>query len=61
MATPEKTYKTANIGGTGGAGIAVPRPSNRDPRVGVKQKQPPPVRPQDPAIRSGIRTGGRKR
>ncbi|MDX2205762.1 MAG: hypothetical protein NW223_23625 [Hyphomicrobiaceae bacterium] len=53
---PEKLYKTANIGGTGGAGIMPGTPEDRDTRP--RGRTPPkPAMQQTAAIRSGLRKG----
>lgn len=59
MSSPEKTLRSnANFGATGGRGAPLPRPVDQDTRP---RSQPAirPARPQDPAIKGGLR-GGRQ-
>lgn len=60
MPDPKKMKSNANYGASGGPGGPMFKPRDVDPRPRTQPKIAP-VRPLDNVIKSGIRTGSRKR
>lgn len=60
MSSPETNRSNASFGATRGRGDPLPKPVDKDTRP-RNQPSVKPASAQDPAVRSGVRRGGRKR